>query len=378
MHRIAIAALALAAGTARAQLGQINPPLGPVADTGPDLFQIEPRTPLSLETTPGDSDSIFKITSPGSYYLTGNIRFGGAAVDFNAIEIVATDVIIDLNGFTIDGIEAGGYGVRVIAQGARVTVKNGNITSFRFGGVYATGRMSVVRDVNVNNIVDNQSAGIRVGRGGLVENCTVENVQNSGIRTSFDGLVRNCRVFSVSQNGYYLGGFSRVENSVSAGAGLAGFRLEEGAQAVDCLARSSDRSGFYGLNSAMVTRGVSINNDLAGYEMLNNGTVRDSVARGNTDGFVVGDGSILVGNAARDNASIGLLIQGSGGNIDRNTASGSQYGFYCFGQGNADNAFTRNVADSNSLGNYFIISNDNYHRISTDPATAGPMDNISQ
>lgn len=40
------------------------------------LAQVEPRTPIGPDTTPGDNDStpsLYKITQPGSYYLTGPI-----------------------------------------------------------------------------------------------------------------------------------------------------------------------------------------------------------------------------------------------------------------------------------------------------------------
>ena len=66
--RLAIAALAAMLATI-VLAGPLTPPAGPVAPTpGP-----EPRIPINATNTPGDADSLFRITQPGSYYLTGNL-----------------------------------------------------------------------------------------------------------------------------------------------------------------------------------------------------------------------------------------------------------------------------------------------------------------
>src|SRR3989304_4869431 len=68
--------------------GDLNPPPGPITPTQ--------RTPIGANTTPGDADSLFMITQPGSYYLTGNII--GVSGKFG-IEINASGVTLDLMGF---------------------------------------------------------------------------------------------------------------------------------------------------------------------------------------------------------------------------------------------------------------------------------------
>ncbi|HZJ13677.1 MAG TPA: hypothetical protein VFD27_01440, partial [Chthoniobacteraceae bacterium] len=77
--------------TALAQ-GPLTPPGAP-APTMKTLDQIEPRTAINSTNTPGDDDSLFKITQPGSYYLPGNIT--GVATK-HGIEITASDVTLDL------------------------------------------------------------------------------------------------------------------------------------------------------------------------------------------------------------------------------------------------------------------------------------------
>jgi hypothetical protein len=43
-----------------------------VASTYKTLSEIEPRIALNQANTPGSASKLFRITQPGSYYLTGN------------------------------------------------------------------------------------------------------------------------------------------------------------------------------------------------------------------------------------------------------------------------------------------------------------------
>src|SRR5216683_1539226 len=52
--------------------GSLTPPSAPAA-TMKSLDQIEARTIVNSNNTPGDAQSLFKITNSGSYYLTGNM-----------------------------------------------------------------------------------------------------------------------------------------------------------------------------------------------------------------------------------------------------------------------------------------------------------------
>src|SRR5262245_32112399 len=104
MHRSRNAATLLAAVMSAticiAKAGDLNPPLGPVAPTLKTLTDVEPRIAISAANTPGDADSVFRITQPGSYYLTGNVT---GVAGRHGVEIAANSVTLDLNGFDLAG-----------------------------------------------------------------------------------------------------------------------------------------------------------------------------------------------------------------------------------------------------------------------------------
>src|SRR5688572_3995985 len=102
VRNLAVAgALAAAAAALVVSAGPLNPPPGPVGSTYKTLTEVEPRTPVSSVNTPGDPDSLFRITQPGSYYLTANLA---GVAGKHGIEIDADDVTLDLCGFELKGV----------------------------------------------------------------------------------------------------------------------------------------------------------------------------------------------------------------------------------------------------------------------------------
>jgi hypothetical protein len=88
--------------------GPLAPPATP-APTMKSLDQIEPRTAISASTT---------ISTPGSYYFTRS--FAGD------ITIQASDVTLDLNGFTLTGNQ-NGVTISSNASYRNITLRNGSI-----------------------------------------------------------------------------------------------------------------------------------------------------------------------------------------------------------------------------------------------------------
>src|SRR5262245_7050708 len=88
-RRIACSALALAATAGLLVAGPLTPPACPVASSYKTLAEVEPRVAINAANTPGTGTCLFKITAPGSYYLTGNIT---GASGRHGIEISSSNV----------------------------------------------------------------------------------------------------------------------------------------------------------------------------------------------------------------------------------------------------------------------------------------------
>jgi parallel beta-helix repeat protein len=110
----------------------------------------------------------FVISGHGSYRLTSNLK---PPAGTDAIDVSASNVTIDLNGFGIIGpgstsLTPTGIG----ASGANdVTVENGTVTGFGIG--VDVGNFGIVRDVHA----DVNGSGIQAGFDALVDGCTANN-----------------------------------------------------------------------------------------------------------------------------------------------------------------------------------------------------------
>lgn len=167
---------------------------------------IDQNKALAGNVTPGDAPGFpITLSQPGSYRLAGNLTIGDPFV--NVIEIRASNVTIDLNGFTIQGpnvcslavdgtvtcsLPGSGAGVRAIPTSpiasSAVTVTNGTIrgmsgpavdlvsaatTGSRIVGLAAVGNAygiyaSTLALVQNNVVHTNQGSGVRVGGASVV------------------------------------------------------------------------------------------------------------------------------------------------------------------------------------------------------------------
>ncbi len=228
---LSLPALALAQGS-------LAPPAGAPAPTMKTLAQIEPRTPLAQPT---GATTGLTLSTPGSYYLTGNL----AVTSGNAITITCNDVTLDLNGFTLSSTAnpAAGYGVELTGNLTHVVIRNGHVSSGVYlsddttagtgfdGGIRAAGMLLndiVVEDVSVTGVA---SKGISLdtltntAMTTIVRRCAVSTSGRHGIVATqvIDCAVDNCRSTAITGTiivnsygsslvGYGIGA-STVENS---------------------------------------------------------------------------------------------------------------------------------------------------------------------
>lgn len=209
---LAIAALTLCGKLLIA--GPIAPPAGSVTPTYKTLTETEPRTAINATNTPGDADSAFRITQPGSYYLTANLTSGVSGKA--GIEITASGVTIDLGGFTLDGSTLIGQnvtldGIRSIGSIRAVTIRNGSILNWRGDGIDVGGVTGLVlTDVIVDSC---GGSGIQPGPFARLERCTVLNNTSHGINIPAPGvIVRDCTAAQNDASGIRVAGIgTRIE-----------------------------------------------------------------------------------------------------------------------------------------------------------------------
>ncbi|MFO0858744.1 MAG: right-handed parallel beta-helix repeat-containing protein [Phycisphaerales bacterium] len=294
---VAIAALIVSAGALIA--GPLNPPTGPIASTMKTMTEVEPRIAINATNTPGDADSMFKITSPGSYYLTSQVT---VLPNKLGIEVAADGVTIDLNGYRVAGFAGSLDGIRTTgALRSDITIKNGTVGPISGDGV-------------------SLGAGGDVARACRIEKVNAVDCGNMGLRVDTEALVSGCLVSGCGSTGVYIGNSARV---------------------VDCMvSRCSD--GILASNGATIER--------------------CTVELCNGDGILVGGTSRIVDNTCNDNgvqsaAGAGIHVFGAGGHetvIRGNHCSNNDRGIWAEG--------TASVIIGNTCpNNPLVIGPDNYY-----------------
>jgi hypothetical protein len=188
--------------------GSLTPPGSP-APTMKSLDEVEARIIVNAANTPGNAASLFVISQPGSYYLTGNI----VVTTNTAIMIATNGVTLDLNGFTISSTASptSGQGVLLTSAGD-VTILNGHIAggvtyngSTYIGagfqnGIYYSGTSPANVRVSGVSVSGCSLYGINLGAefSSEVDHCTLRNIANTGITA---GSVNECTVYDSGGTG---------------------------------------------------------------------------------------------------------------------------------------------------------------------------------
>lgn len=232
MKRLAFAALLLPFA-AFAQ-GPLAPPPGPPVPSMRTLDQIEARIPLTAATAPGTAGAVHVISTPGSYYLTGNVQ-GVSGKD--GILIEASNVTLDLNGFTLTGAAGSLHGIalsRSNTDRSNLTIRNGTINGFGERGISNPGTAVINGFLAEDLTVSCSGAGIRVtngssvirrvfvrsGAGGIlcVNSTSLDHVSDSvvtGINGEgiFADVVENCQLSHFTLGGFFAVNARKVSNT---------------------------------------------------------------------------------------------------------------------------------------------------------------------
>jgi Right handed beta helix region len=245
-RRTTALALVLTAGAGLALAGPLNPPAGPVTSTMKTLTEVEPRIPLTFAVAPGDNTTVFKITGSANYYLTGNVY---VPPGYNGITVGTGGVTIDLNGFTIYGVQGSHEGVTTDGpwQYGNVILKNGRLTGL---GTQAVNLSACYRS-EVHNIrsEDNGGSGIQIGADSVATDCAAKGL--SAFVVGDRCTVSRCTASAVG-NGFTGTGKDVFENC-TASDGTIGFSLGSDTTVRDCVVVHSSQQGVVFQSNCTIT-----------------------------------------------------------------------------------------------------------------------------
>jgi hypothetical protein len=242
--------------------GSLTPPGAP-APTMKTLQQIEPRTPISgpLPLT---------ISSAGSYYLTTNLT---GVAGTNGITIVANNVTLDLNGFTLQGVLLASWtGLYVSGTRTNITVRNGTISGWGQHGVFAGTFANLSENIVFERLTVSANSGMGIGGAGCaVRNCEASINGSYGIYVA-PGVVSGCFVLRNGQSGIYIDGAGSEiigntckGNNATGDAGNAGIYINNNNNRIE--ANHVTDSGYAGIRVAP----SSINNIIIKNSVIGNG-----------------------------------------------------------------------------------------------------------
>ncbi len=296
--------------------GPLDPPAGSIASTSKPLAEIEPRIPISAATTPGDAFSLFKITQPGSYYLTGNIT---GVAGRNGIDIAIGGVCLDLNGFTLVGAAGSLNAITSNTPGPlNIEIRTGSIRNWGGHGI---------------DLGSNGSTGVVIR-----DICSSVN-GGDGIRSGAICAITGCIAYANATDGFVIDHTSTVTNcSAYSNLGI-GFRIGSVCVVTACASRTNQLHGFFAASGCI----------LSGNAARNNGQ----------DGIRLSFSAIITGNMCSTNGSdaidgAGIRVTGSDNRIEGNNCTGQDTGIKV---DSAGNVIVRNICAGNTTNWNFFANN---------------------
>lgn len=410
-NRELIRSVFLTAGLAATALGgPLNPPNGPITSTYKTLTEVEPRTAINADNTPGDADSVFKITAPGSYYLTAGFF---ATPGKHGIEIDASNITIDLNGFRIGGQNGSLDGIHITGAEFGITIRGGVI--FTVGGDGIDGVDSSAMRVEDVTVLNSGGQGIVVGVANEIFRCTVATNGSHGINTGDtctvagsvargnggvgidvddNSTITGCTAAENDGHGISLNTNGRIAGSTSLLNGQDGIRGDTGTTYSDCAARQNTGYGIHTGNGFATLSGCTAqSNTLDGFYTAERSTLVNCSAGGNTQsGFFLLHGNVVKNCSAAFNGTRGVTIDGGsnlvsesnftqngssgigilsnvGNRIESNNCSFNAFGIFINAASNS-NLVVKNSCKSNSTLNFSIPATNDYGAILVSPGAA--------
>jgi hypothetical protein len=369
--------LLVAAGlaTSFSLAGPLTPPAGPVAPSLKTLPEVEPRTVINATNTPGDANTQYKISQPGSYYLTGNIDGvpGKAAIAINC-----SQATIDLNGFKITG---GGDGIQIYYN-CIFTIKNGLITGCSGAGIncynqYARG---TIEDVTATYCAGD---GFFLGIGETLRRCVSRHNGQSGFIGSIHMVYEDCTASDNTTNGFYISSSSRAIGCMAERNGSNGFQSGASTKLRGCRATNNFTNGFQ-VSEATLEDCVAVYNAHTGFDIGSSSTLTNCTSQHNSQQGLHGMSRNTVTSSVFTNHGAGfsgLWLEAANNFVEDSEFSSNGFGVF-FDATATQNIVVSSRANNNANTNFAIPSGNQSAPVITNPAANGfatttPWSNIA-
>lgn len=358
----------IAAGAVLARGGPLDPPPGPIQSTpGP-----EPRIAVNSTNTPGGPFSLFRITEPGSYYLAGNIT---GVAGKHGIEITASGVTLDLNGFDLAGIPGMGEfdGVRATEPDLTdIEVRNGSVRNWGGNGVQLQDPRASNCCIERIRASGNFRVGIRAGFGTTVSGSVAFNNTSDGISASLGSTISMCAAYDNGGEGFSIASGSTISGCTAYRNSQEGILAGRGCTVSGCTAADNTLDGISANSRSMVSQCTAGSNTGNGIVVGGRCTVNACTATENTENgivasaecFIAGNTCVLNGFSAGDGA--GILISFGDNRIEGNHCARNTRGIEIDSPGNM---IIRNTCSAN-ITNWDIAAGNAYGPIVATPSGA--------
>jgi len=340
--------------------GPLDPPAGPVTSTYKTLTEVEPRIAINATNTPGDADSLFKIRQPGSYYLTGNIT---GVINKHGIELDASGVTLDLNGFELRGIPDTLDGINVSAfDGVNIAVRNGSLRSWGDCGVDYDDNFGHPPAFSLTdlNAASNGRDGFAASGGTRVAHCTSLENGGNGFSTVTTSSFVACRATANGLNGFSTNSNCTLTDCIASGNTNRGFSTGLGSTLTNCTA-SNNATGFVG-QATVYNACTAHTNTANGFDLAEGCTlIACNAYRNGGIGIDASTVANVTGCTAVANTGIGINASSgtriSGCTVARNLGVGIQVSGDCLVR---DNNLWDNGGATVTFANIRATSTDNH------------------
>lgn len=299
------------------------------------------------------------ITQGGSYYLTSDLT---GVEGSHGIAITADNVTIDLNGFSLTGVEGSLRGIFVNGARKNISVRNGTIRHWGTTGVdLGSACNSILSDLRVSN---NLGIGIAAGDTSVVTHCASRDNKGDNIQTGPNSAVSDCTAIgSATGHGINLGNSSVVSHCTANYNYLSGIKAFLRCRVHECICFSNAHCGVHISNVGAVQNCLCDTNGFCGI-LSDAGGLVDIIGNfcsGNGKGTSQGGAGIRVSNASghrieNNNLAlnyVGIDVMSVRNIIFRNTAAANVHGNYCIVVGNSAGP----VVNVNGVPNIASIAN---------------------